>query len=106
MNHYDWCEKYGGEFFKIVGINPSYVSSFLSCDGDKCYQYKERWENAGIPFVHGVLIYLITKSSPYVNEVRNTPNGWVDVCDWIIDNYTNNHKFFIILPVKEIEKVN
>jgi hypothetical protein len=65
--------------------------------GDKCYSYRSEWESKGIPFEHGVAIYLLTYLRPYSKEVRETSNGWVAPKDWVIANY---HKFVNHLPVE------
>jgi len=96
MNHYEWLEKNLQNFFDSIGAdNPYPINGLLSSSGDKCYGYKNEWEEKGIPFYHGVALYLLTLLTPYQDEVRQTPNGWVPVDKWVIDNYP---KFKLHLP--------
>lgn len=88
MNHYDWLDKNLEDFWNKVVHKERYSSGIISADGDKCYGYRDTWESFGIPFAHGVAIYLITKSYPYSNEVRQTANGWVGPDRWVIQNYS------------------
>ena len=66
-----------------------YVESIIVCDADKCTQYSEIWERNGIPYEHGVMIYLITKMRPYSNEARVT----ISPCDFVIKHYEAFKKF-------------
>lgn len=60
-----------------------YATSIITADSDKCEQYRKMWENAGVPYEHGVMIYLISKSNPYCLEARRK----VPVGQWVVDNY-------------------
>lgn len=87
MSHYDYLEEHLPTIFEKVGINWDWNAGIIGAHGDKCYGYRDRWEEAGIPFEHGVAIYLMTYCRPYGNEVRQTENSWVDAWSWVIDNY-------------------
>lgn len=63
----------------------------FSASGDKYYSYRERWEEAGIPFFHGAVMYHLMELE-YYKEVRDTPNGWVHPADWVIANYNSGHQ--------------
>lgn len=93
MSHYDWLNENLKEFFDGVGINIDYHKGVIVAHGDKCYGYKHAWEQAGIPFEHGVAIYLLTYFNPFADEVRQTDDGWVDVKQWVIDNYPKFKRF-------------
>jgi hypothetical protein len=99
MNHYEWLEKYLPAIYKK--LNLSYSSGIIVADGDKCYTYESIWKRNGIPFSHGVALYILTKESPYCKEVRdgNPVIGWVSPFVWVTENY---HKFEKM--IKEIEK--
>ena len=75
----------------IVGSH----SGMIVAHGDKCYSYQQYWEKQGIPFAHGVAIYLVSYLPPYNKEVRvNAPDGsWVAPMNWVADNYRAGHKF-------------
>lgn len=72
-------------FLKNIGRADQikYIDSMLACDGDKCTQYRSLWESRGIPYEHGVMIYLITKLEPYCEEVRVV----ISPCDYVIAHY-------------------
>jgi len=87
INHYDWLDENLPDVFKKAGIHIDYHQGVITAHGDKCYGYKSQWEEAGIPFEHGVAIYLLTYFNPYASEVRETENGWVEVGEWVAQNY-------------------
>jgi hypothetical protein len=84
MSHYDWLKINLPTIF--AQLNLLYPLGIITAHGDKAYSYRETWEKAGIHFFHGVAIYLLSYVRPFSNEVRETANGWVDVCQWVIDN--------------------
>jgi hypothetical protein len=86
-NHYIWLEKNLSNFMKSLEIHPLRYSGLITAHGDKCEGYKSAWEKAGIPFEHGVALYLLSHIKPYSGEVRQTSTGWVDIKQWVIDNY-------------------
>lgn len=61
-------------FLKNIGKEDQikYAEFIIICDSDKCNQYHVVWEKSNIPFVDGVMIYLITKMKPYCEEARVT----------------------------------
>jgi hypothetical protein len=85
INHYKWLEEHLPNFFKKLGIEE--CNGIITAHGDKCYGYEGVWNEAGIPFHHGVAIYLLCYLNPYSKEVRETKNGWVRPDDWVIANY-------------------
>lgn len=90
MNHYDWLnENLNAFWLKVLGksLDETHCAGIVTAHGDKCYGYKNEWEDAGIPFHHGVAIYLLARTRPYSEEVRDTPNGWVDPGEWVISVY-------------------
>lgn len=86
-NHYDWLREYLWDFLEAVDVNVDFCGGIISAHGDKCYGYKHQWAEAGIPFEHGVAIYLLTFVAPYGHEVRQRDDGWVNAADWVVDNY-------------------
>jgi len=94
FSHYEYLETHLMDFFNVVGVeHPS--KSIICSHGDKAYSYTRKWENVGIPFHKGLAIYLLTYVSPFEKEVRETDNGWVDPCQWVIDN---KDRFLPLLP--------
>lgn len=95
-NHYTYLEKHLPAFWQAIGLKERWFtpSSILSAHGDKAYGYRSKWEKAGIPFNHGVALYLLTYIKPYSEEVRETRDcGWVDVGEWVISNYDRFKQF-------------
>jgi len=88
VNHYKWLEKNFPDFVeKLLGGDAGMCcKGYIGAHGDKCYGFRQQLEDAGIPFPHGVAIYLLSHMHPYSKEVRQTPEGWVDVGDWIVKN--------------------
>lgn len=80
-------------FLKNIGKEKQipYAEAIIACDADKCEQYRKTWENHGIPFEHGVMIYLITKMKPYCDEARKT----ISVSDFVIKHY---EEFKVYIP--------
>lgn len=83
----------------VEGMNKQFVTCnlsnyhLLSGHLDKCYQYKDEWEIAGIPFGHGCLIYLLSFCWPWNQTVRHTPRGvFVEPEKWVISQYANDVK--------------
>lgn len=88
VNHYKYLEKHLPAFFAKIGINWDCNSGIISAHGDKCYQYRTDWEEQGIPFSHGVAIYLASYCKPYNKEVRMTDEGFIRPDDWTIEKYS------------------
>lgn len=98
MNHYGWLDLNFEQFLQSLGIGSTFlhdsgiggVSDYrgmIVTHGDKCYSHANEWKRAGIPFEHGVALYLLTYIRPYSRQVRQTDKGWVDPCAWVINNY-------------------
>lgn len=100
--HYDYLEANLMSFFKLVGIDTSpHNNGMIVAHGDKAYGFKYDWNQAEIPFERGVAIYLLSYCSPFNTESRETENGWVDVGDWVRDNYERFEPYLV-----EAERVN
>ena len=88
MSHYDWLNEHLPDFFESVGVDWNTCPGIVSAHGDKGYGYRYQWEEAGIPFEHGMAVYLLTYVHPFGNEVRELQSGkWVAPGDWVADNY-------------------
>lgn len=75
--HYEWLEEHLPTFFKNIEIDWQPVCGIIVAHGDKGYQYKRKWENAGIHFYHAMAIYLASYCKPYNNEVRETKDRFL-----------------------------
>lgn len=91
-SHYDYLTYFYSKVCENLGVEDRYMGAFTS-NGDKMYQYRDRWEKAGVPWFHATVCYLLM-DSVYHHEVRDTPNGWVDPAQWVIDNYKSGHNLF------------
>jgi len=83
-SHYDYCDAMLEKFWlKVFHKTPDemWCSGITGSHGDKCYSYKRDWEEAGIEFHHGVLLFLLT----YTQALGDTPKH--ESCQWVIDNY-------------------
>jgi hypothetical protein len=93
-SHYDWLDEHFETFLTRVYVaaerDPEHAKGekgLISAHGDKCYAYREEWAAAGIPFEHGVAVYLLSYLYPWSNTVRKTDGGWVAPKDWVIAEY-------------------
>lgn len=86
MSHYDWLNDNLLTFFDNLEIE-NVGLGIISAHGDKCYGYRYKWEEASVPFEHGVAIYFLSYIAPYGYEVRSVDDDWVDPGQWVIDNY-------------------
>ena len=83
-SHYDYCDAVIEKFWmNVFGNTPEGTNcgGIVAAHGDKAYGYKRTWEDANIPFYHGVLLFLLT----YTKELGDTPKH--ESCDWVIRNY-------------------
>jgi hypothetical protein len=102
-SHYDYLEEHLFPFMEAVGVDTEWCGGIISAHGDKAYGYDRRWEEHGIPFPHGVAIYLLTFVRPYGQEVRKTDGGWVDPAEWVIDNYARFQEHLPEVPAAYYE---
>lgn len=91
INHYKWLDKHLPEFWlKVFGksLQDSGCVGIISAHGDKGYQYKGSWESEGIPFPHGMAMYLLTYT-----DLMDMPKH--DSKNWVLENYP---KYVHLLP--------
>lgn len=86
-SHYKWLDRNLWQFFKKIGIPQDGNAGIISAHGDKGYQYREAWKAAGIPFEHGMAVFLASYCRPYSDEVRQTSSGWVNTDSWVVEKY-------------------
>lgn len=100
VNHYKWLDQNLNKFAENLGYNED-LRGLISAHGDKCYSYRVIWQESGIPFNHGVALYLLTYIPPYCYEVRDLNDGsWVSPENWVIDNYK---RFLPYLPSEKLD---
>lgn len=84
LSHYDYLELVLNNFWKHVfgkSLRDTWNAGIIGAHGDKGYGYKRNWEKAGVPFNHGMLLFLLT----YTSELGDTPKH--ESCQWVINNY-------------------
>lgn len=83
INHYCYLELVLPIFSRMIGfIEPKCQISegYIAAHGDKCYQYRSAWEEVGIPFNRGALLFLLTYTVIMDMEKHLS-------CEWVIKNY-------------------
>ena len=99
MSHYDYLTENLYPFLREAGCEDvDYAGGLIAAHGDKSYGYFFMCEAVGIPKEHCAAMHLMTYLRPFAREVRDTPDGFVNVGEWIIENY---HRFRDILPPVE-----
>lgn len=103
-SHYSWLNKYLRTVFERAGISWSLNGNIISAHGDKSFGYQWKWREHGVPYEHGTAIFLMSYCKPFSEEVRETEKGWVDVGDWVIENYDRfKHLFEGMKPLEDDE---
>lgn len=90
ISHYDWLNSNFTKFLENLGVDEDYCG-LITAHGDKCYSYRQWWEDAGVPFHYGVAIYLLARIRPWSKEIEDKRHT---VGQWVIDNYTRFHIYF------------
>lgn len=98
INHYKWLDKHLDSFWMLVfneQLCDSGCAGIISSHGDKGYQYRDEWNENGIPFPHGMALYMLT----YTNKMDKPKH---ESCEWVIENYP---KYKTFLPeIDETDK--
>lgn len=88
ISHYDYLNQHLNDFLrKMTGRNEQDFRGMIAADGDKCYSYQNMWENNGIHFYHGCMLYMLGRVHPFCETVRNTTSGWVAPDMWVVQKY-------------------
>lgn len=90
VNHYQWLDKHLNNFWiEVFGksLNDSGFGGVISAHGDKARCYMRRWENAGIPFPHGVAIFFLLYT-----DLANDEDS-MRSCEWVIEKYQDYKKY-------------
>lgn len=92
-DHYRVLTKHLPAFYGMVGLLPEEAEGDLRAHGDKCYCFRETWAKHGVPFAHGVAVYLLSYHPPFDSTVRETANGdWIAPETWVIVRYHSEFK--------------
>lgn len=88
INPYKYLTRALPPFLKSIGCpNWNDWDGLVRADGDKCTQYRKDWEARGIPYHEGALVYLMGGISPWSSTVRETPQGWVNPSEWVVERW-------------------
>ena len=78
INHYKYLEKYFQTIVENFGLNSRFVNNgLISAHGDKCYGYKDFWEERGIEFHHGATLYILSHTVLFQEDTRANIGEWV-----------------------------
>ena len=89
------CDTFGN---LDIDISWSETWSLICAHSGKTEQYERLWDEYNIPFLHGSILYLISKLPPYIDEVKFYSNP----AKWVIRKYEIFKPYFPSLS--EIEK--
>ncbi len=92
---YKFIERVGKRVTERYGLTDNPALS--SIHADKARQYREYWEENGVPFLHGAFVYIMSYTKPYLDFSRETENGWVRPEEWVVKFYKENESFARIL---------
>lgn len=85
MDHYKYLEIIIEDFWKEIfnkTLEETWNSGIICSHGDKGYGYKRKWDNKGINFNRGMLIFLLTYT-----DIMDRPK--YESCKFVIDKYVS-----------------
>lgn len=91
-SHYDYLDAILNFFWLQVfgkSADDMFCGGIVGAHGDKCYSYRDHWEEHGISFQHGALLFLLS----YTNERGEWPRHEID--KWVIENYPKYYRKII-----------
>jgi hypothetical protein len=103
-SHYDYASEVAGivlmEVSKAVRpitqvVANDLVEGIMFAHGDKMHQYKNDFEEGGVPFEHGVVLQVLSYTVIYGANVRQ------DLVKWVIANYPK-YKQIILAAEKKV----
>lgn len=100
-NHYNYLDDHLDKFWvRVFGKNLSdtWNGGIISAHGDKGYGYRAAWKNAGIPFNHGMMLYMLTYTKVMDEEKHKSK-------DWVIAQYPK-YKDILLEVEQEVEAEN
>jgi len=95
-NHYDYLDDHLDLLWqKVFGktLDEMWCSGIIGAHGDKGYGYRRRWEDVGISFTHGMMLFMLTYT-----DVMDRPKH--ESLEWTIENY---EKYLPLIREAEIE---
>lgn len=91
ISHYDYLELIIESFWKQVfdkSLNDMWCGGIITSHGDKGYSYRHKWEENGVPFKRGMMIFLLS----YTKLLGDRPKH--ESCEWVIEEYPKYIPFF------------
>lgn len=93
---YHYVEKVSEQFSKTLGLkSPIHLS--LTAHGDKARQYKNIAQELNVPYGKLLLVYLLSYEYGWLDQVRQTENGWVPIEDWLVEKLTKDQQVMDVL---------
>ena len=87
MENTDYLKANFGTFLTYLGFTKMHAESSQALIGtcsDEIHQNEQVWHEAGIPFNHGSLLYLLTYVDPYQEE---TSSKKLTRSLWVVESY-------------------
>jgi len=66
------------------------ITDLLKQYGYKAYNYKTYWEDKGIPFERGLMLFLLSKIEPFSGTVGKVGDTYVREEEWVVEMYQKN----------------
>jgi len=99
INHYKFLDRYLDAFWiEVFGksLDDMWCSGIVSAHGDKGSCYRRDWENAGISYYEGMMIYMLTYTKEMNDEQYKSK-------EWVINNYSK-YKPLIDAAINKVDK--
>lgn len=87
-SYFRYVLAYGLAFTQYLHCND--VTPLLKEYGYKAYNYKTYWEDRGIRFERGLLLFLLSKTEPFSRTVGMVGNTYIRQEDWVVEMYQKN----------------
>lgn len=97
-NIYKFVERVGTKVTERYGLKENPALS--SINADKARQYRDEWETAGVPFLYGVFIYVMSTTHPYCSEIKDRSK----MAEWVISYWNENPQFQRIITEEDTGK--
>lgn len=97
-NIYKFVERVGTKVTQRYGLKENPALS--SINADKARQYRDEWEAAGVPFLYGVFIYVMSTTHPYCSEIKDRSK----MAEWVISYWKENPRFRRIITEEDTGK--
>lgn len=86
-SHYDYLDTVLPHFWKLVfgkTMDEMWCGGIVSAHGDKAYGYDHTWGEANIPFQHGVMLFLLSYTKQYPEDLLKSESA-----EWVIEQHSH-----------------